>query len=170
MFPNGGDLGFSTNALRDWLPRLRTVETAAGYYRREVTVRTAGRSTVVPAASVTDQFFRVLGTRAAAGQLPATGSASDVIVGQRVLHQVAKGDRPDVVGAPLSLSDEPRAIRRRDAIRLRLSGPNRPVAACTGCGQQTRERRLLEGPAYPFDWPTAPSAARFASMLAVSML
>jgi hypothetical protein len=41
LFAEGGDLGFSGNALRDWLPRLRTVETAAGYYRREVTVRVA---------------------------------------------------------------------------------------------------------------------------------
>ena len=70
LFADGGDLGFSANALRDWLPRLRTVETAAAYYRREVTVRVADRSTVVPAALVTDQFFRVLGTPAAAGQLP----------------------------------------------------------------------------------------------------
>ena len=50
LFADGGDLGFSANALRDWLPRLRTVETAAGYFRREVTVRVAGRTTVVPAA------------------------------------------------------------------------------------------------------------------------
>ena len=110
LFPDGGDFGFSANALRDWLPRLRTVEAAAGYFRREVTVRVADRSTVVPAALVTDQFFRVLGTPAAAGQLPATGSAADVVVGQRVLHQVVSGDRSNVAGAPLSLSDEPRAI------------------------------------------------------------
>jgi hypothetical protein len=32
LFADGGDLGFSANALRDWLPRLRTVESAAGYY------------------------------------------------------------------------------------------------------------------------------------------
>src|SRR5688572_13999528 len=38
LFADGADLGFSGSALRDWLPRLRTVETAAGYYRREVTV------------------------------------------------------------------------------------------------------------------------------------
>ena len=110
LFADGGDLGFSGNALRDWLSRLRTVETAAGYYRREVTVRVADRSTVVPAALVTDQFFRVLGTPAVAGQLPSAGSAADVVVGQRVLHQVVNGDRSNVAGAPLSLSDEPRAI------------------------------------------------------------
>jgi hypothetical protein len=64
----------------------------------------------VPAALVTDQFFRVFGTPAAAGQLPALGSVADVVVGQRVLHQVAGGDASNVVGAPLSLSDEARAI------------------------------------------------------------
>lgn len=110
LFADGGDLGFSAKALRDWLPRLRTVETAAGYFRREVTVRVADRSTVVTAALVTDQFFRVLGTPAADGQLPSAGSAADVVVGQRVLHQVVNGGRSHVAGAPLSLSDEARAI------------------------------------------------------------
>ena len=110
LFADGGDLGFSANALRDWLPRLRTVESAAGYYRREVTVRVADRSTVVTAALVTDQFFSVLGTPAAVGQLPSSRSAADVVVGQRVLHQVAGGDLSNIVGASLSLSDEPRAI------------------------------------------------------------
>lgn len=110
LFADGGDLGFSANALREWLPRLRTVESAAAYFRREVTVRVPGGSTVVPAAMVTDQFFRVLGTPVAAGQFPALGSAADVVVGQRVLHQVVSGDTSNAVGAPLSLSDEPRAI------------------------------------------------------------
>jgi putative ABC transport system permease protein len=110
LFADGADLGFSGNALRDWLPRLRTVETAAGYYRREVTVRVAGRSTVVPAALVTDQFFSVLGTPAAVGQLPSSGSAAGVVVGRRVLHRVASGNTSNIVGAPLSLSGEPRVI------------------------------------------------------------
>jgi len=110
LFADGGDLGFSSNALRAWLPRLRTVETAAGYYRREVTVRVADRATVVPAALVTDQFFSVLGTPAAAGRTPAPGSASDVVVGQRVLRQIVNGDTSDIIGAAVSLSDEPRAI------------------------------------------------------------
>ncbi len=110
LFADGGDLGFSGNALRDWLPRLRTVETAAGYYRREVTVRVAGRSTVVPAALVTDQFFSVLGTPAAAGRPPSPGSAADVVVGQRVLRQIVNDDTSGIIGAPVSLSDEPRAI------------------------------------------------------------
>ena len=111
LFADGGDLGFSANALRDWLPRLRTVERAAGYYRREVTVRVAGRSTVVPAAFVTDQFFGVLGTPTAAGPLPSFGSSADVVVvGQRVLHHFVNGSTTTIVGAPLSVSDEPRAI------------------------------------------------------------
>src|SRR5262249_9521313 len=60
LFPDGGDLGFSPQAMRDWLPRLRTVDAAAGYYRREVTVRSADHSTVVPGAYVTDRFFEAL--------------------------------------------------------------------------------------------------------------
>jgi predicted permease len=106
VFPDGGDLGFSANALREWVPRLRTVETAAGYYRREVTVRVAGRSTVVPAALVTDQFFRVLGTPAMAGRLPASGSEADVVVGPRALHHFVSANTEQVVGASVSLSDE----------------------------------------------------------------
>jgi putative ABC transport system permease protein len=110
LFADGGDLGFSSNALRDWLPRLRTVETAAGYYRREVTVRVAGRATVVPAALVTEQFFSVLGTPAAAGRIPTPGSAADVVVGQRALREIVNGDTPDIIGAPVSLSEESRSI------------------------------------------------------------
>jgi predicted permease len=109
LFADGGDLGFSENALRDWLPRVRTVESAAGYYRREVTVHLAGQSTIVPAALVTEQFFSVLGTTPAAGQLPSRGS-KDVVVGQRMVHQVANGRVSPTVGAPLLLSGEPRAI------------------------------------------------------------
>lgn len=110
LFPDGGDLGFSANVLREWLPRLRTVEAAAGYYRREVTVRVGSRSTVVPAALVTDQFFSVLGTPAAVGRLPASGSSADLVVGQRVLHHFVNGNTADLVGASVALSDEPRTI------------------------------------------------------------
>src|SRR5262245_24749247 len=35
-FTDGGDMGFGPEVLQTWLPRLRTVERAAGYYRREV--------------------------------------------------------------------------------------------------------------------------------------
>lgn len=63
LFADGGDLGFSPGALQEWLPHLRTVEAAAGYYRREVTVRSGVRSTVVPAAFVTERFFDVLERR-----------------------------------------------------------------------------------------------------------
>jgi predicted permease len=110
LFADGSDLGFSGDALRNWLPRLRSVEAAAGYYRREVTIRVAGRSTVLPAARVTDQFFAVLGTPPAFGRLPRTGSDPDTVVGQRVLGQIWNGDPSDVVGAAVSLSDEPRTI------------------------------------------------------------
>ena len=110
LLADGGDLGFSSNALREWLSRLRTVETAAGYYRREVTVRAGDRSTVVPAALVTDHFFSVLGTPAAVGRFPSPGAAADVVVGQRVLQQLVQGDAADTIGAPVVLSDESRAI------------------------------------------------------------
>ena len=59
---------------------------------------------------MTDQFFSVLGTAPAVGQLPSTGSTADVVIGQRVAHQILSGATSDIVGAPLSLSEEPRAI------------------------------------------------------------
>ena len=64
-------------------PRLRTIEAAAGFYRREVTVHSCGRSTVVPAALATDWFFDVLGTPAAFGHLPSPGDSLDAMVGRR---------------------------------------------------------------------------------------
>jgi putative ABC transport system permease protein len=111
LFSDGGDLGFSPAVLQSWLPRLRTVERAAGYYRREVTVRSAGRSLVVPAALVTDQFFDVLGTPAEFGV--ATGrDGPDVLVGRRWVHQIVPGDPSTSIGTPVSISDAPHVIGR----------------------------------------------------------
>jgi hypothetical protein len=111
LFADGGDLGFSPAVLRDWLPRLRTLERAAGYYRREVTVRAAGRSVVVPAALVTDQFFDVLGTPAGSG-VPSRGEGADVVVGRRWVSQIVPGDRSSSIGTPVSISDRAYAIGR----------------------------------------------------------
>ncbi len=110
LFADGGDLGFSEDALRDWLPRLGTLEAAAGYYRREVTISLAGRITVVPAARVTGDFFAVLGVPPLAGQLPLSESGAGVVVGQRLLHQMLPGDALGDCRAPVSVSREPGAI------------------------------------------------------------
>jgi putative ABC transport system permease protein len=110
LFPDGGDLGYSPGVLQDWLPRLRTVEAAAGFYRREVTVHSAGRSTVVPAALVTDRFFDVLGTAAASGHLPSRSNSLDVVVGRRWMNQLMPGERSESVGAPISISGTPHTI------------------------------------------------------------
>ena len=109
LFPDGGDLGFSPAVLQEWLPRLRTAESAAGYYRRDVTVRAAGRSTVVSAAFVTGRFFDVLGTPAAFGRLPGAGSL-EVVMGQRTVNQAVSGTPSAAVGVPVSISDKPRTI------------------------------------------------------------
>jgi len=110
LFADGGDLGFSPAVLQDWLPRLRTVETAAGYYRREVTVRSAGRSTVVPAALVTGRFFDVLATTVESGYLPSGSDGPDVVVGRRWMNQVMSREPSGVVGAPVSISDKSHTI------------------------------------------------------------
>src|SRR5262245_958496 len=92
LFPDGGDLGFSPDALQSWLPRLRTVDAAAGYYKREVTVRSGDRSTVIPAAVVTDRFFDVLGTRPDAGRTHLNIDSPEVVVGRRVIDQLFGGN------------------------------------------------------------------------------
>jgi predicted permease len=110
LFEDGGDLGFSPPALQEWLPRLRTVEAAAGYYRREVTVRYGLHSTVVPAAVVTDGFFDVLGTPAEAGQARADLDSSEVVISRRRAHQVLEEPALDALGRPLLVSERGHTI------------------------------------------------------------
>jgi predicted permease len=108
LFPDGGDLGFSTP--QDWLSRLRSVERAAGYYRREVTVRSAGRSTIVPAALVTDGFFDTLGTPAEFGRGLSPNDATEVVIGRRWMNRILSGDPSQSVAAPVTVSDKPHTV------------------------------------------------------------
>jgi putative ABC transport system permease protein len=110
LFADGGDLGFSPGALQEWLLRLRTVDVAAGYYRREVTVRSGDRSTVVPAAVVTDRFFDVLGTPAEAGHARIRIDSPEVVVGHRVINEILGSNAAEPVGALLSVSDKGHSI------------------------------------------------------------
>jgi putative ABC transport system permease protein len=110
LFADGGDMGFSPSVLQDWLSRLRTLETAAGYYRRDVTVRFADRGTVVPAAYVTGQFFDVLGTPTDSGELPSSRETAGVVVGHRWISQFVRGAPSTSIGVPLSISDVPSTI------------------------------------------------------------
>jgi putative ABC transport system permease protein len=110
LFADGGDLGFSPNTLQQWLPRLRTVETAAGYYSREVTVRSGDRTTVVPAALVTDRFFDVLGTSPELGHTRVLIDAPDVVVGRRVIDRILGVRAAQPVGALLSISGKSHSI------------------------------------------------------------
>ena len=110
LFADGGDLGFSPSVLQEWLPRLRAVETAAGYYRRELTVRAGDRAAVVPAAVVTDQFFAVLGTAAEAGHARVGLDTAEMVVGRRVLGEILGADHAHPVGALLSVSDRGHSI------------------------------------------------------------
>jgi hypothetical protein len=110
LFADGGDLGFSPGAVQEWLPRLRTVDVAAAYYRREVTVRSGHRSTVVPAAVVTDRFFDVLGTRADVGHARIRLDSPELVVGGRAINEILGGHAPEPVGVPLSVSDNSHVI------------------------------------------------------------
>ena len=122
LFPDGGDLGFSPAALQAWLPRLRTVESAAGYYRREVTLRSGDRSTVEPAAFVTDKFFEVLGTPAESGRAASSPETSEILVGRRRIDRLVSGDAKGSVGMPVTVSDRAPHDRRGHALRVCVSG------------------------------------------------
>lgn len=111
LFADGGNLGFSPAALRQWLPRLTTVESSAGYYRREVTVTMAGRAVVVPAAMVTDRFFEVLGAPAAAGQARTSVNGADVVISARhIVPVMGTASAPAAVGTAVEVSGQPRQI------------------------------------------------------------
>ncbi len=110
LFADGNDQGFSPRALRDWLPRLRTVDVAAAYCRREVTVRSGEHATVVPAALVTDRFFEVLGTPAEFGSARVGADTAEAVVGGRAASQILREAPLAAVGAVLSVSDRSRTI------------------------------------------------------------
>jgi putative ABC transport system permease protein len=110
LFADGGDLGFSPGTLQEWLPRLRTVDVAAGYYRREVTVRSGDRSTVIPGAVVTDRFFDVLGTAAEVGHTRIRIDSPEVVIGRRVINEILGRNASEPVGVFLSVSDKAHSI------------------------------------------------------------
>lgn len=110
LFHDGGDLGFSPDTLQQWLPRLRTVESAAGYVTREVTVRSGGRATVRQAALVTESFFDVLGVPAALGHTRVRLATPDIVVSPRAAAELVGADLPRTIGTALSVSDRPHVI------------------------------------------------------------
>ncbi|MEO5740941.1 MAG: ADOP family duplicated permease [Vicinamibacterales bacterium] len=99
-FSDGGDLGFSPSQVPEWLTNLRTVEDAAAYASRPLTLRGNGQSTLVTTAFVTDRFFRVLGVPAAYGRTPADDRTT-AVVSRRGIGELI----PDTVGDQLTISD-----------------------------------------------------------------
>ena len=110
LFADGGDLGFSPRVLQDWLTRLRTVDAAAGYYRREVTVRSGAQSTVVAAALVTDRFFDVLGTPAEFGAPRTDNDTSAIVLSRRATRQILGVSPSESIGVQALVSDKPYAV------------------------------------------------------------
>lgn len=110
LFEDGGDLGFSPPVLQEWLPRLRTVDAAAAYSRGEVTVRSGGHATVVPAATVTGQFFDVLGTPPEEGIAGVSLDTAGVVVGRRAVADVLGPGASRPLDALLSVGDRGRTV------------------------------------------------------------
>jgi len=110
LFHDGGDLGFSPDALQQWLPRLRTVQSAAGYSVKDVTIRAAGRATVRQAALVTESFFDVLGVPPTIGHSRIRPGAPDVVVSPRAAADLLGADLPHTLGTGISISDRPHVI------------------------------------------------------------
>jgi putative ABC transport system permease protein len=110
QFPDGGDLGFSPSRVDEWLRRLNDVDAAAAYYTRDVTVRTAERGTVVPAAFVTDNFFDVFGAKPAFGRARLSTETPTMIVARDRLPEVLGREAAQAVGAPLTVADTARTV------------------------------------------------------------
>jgi putative ABC transport system permease protein len=110
-FADGGDLGFSPAALQNWLPRLQAFDMAAGYYSRDITIRTGGTSAVMPAAFVTDRFFDVLGVPAESGRASIAIASQEIVVGHRALAEHVRMERGAAVGAPVSIGESTYTIR-----------------------------------------------------------
>ena len=120
LFADGNDQGFSPRALRNWLPLLRTVEVAAAYYRREVTVRSGEYATVVPAALVTERFFEVLGTPAEFGYARIGADVAEAVVGGRAASQnPARGASGSAEYRLVSQRQEPQG-QWNHAVRFRV--------------------------------------------------
>ena len=108
-FADGGDLGFSPSQVPEWLSRLRTVEDAAAYVSRPLTVKVEGRSTVVTAAFVTDRFFHVFGVAPSYGQTTA-GDPTAATVSRRSMGELIQPSGAHTVGRRLTISDRPYSV------------------------------------------------------------
>lgn len=82
--PDDVDRGISPSVVGEWLDRLRTVDGAAAYHTRELTVRGAGEPRVVPITYVTDRFFEILGVPAQSGHTSALTGIPGAIISRRL--------------------------------------------------------------------------------------
>jgi putative ABC transport system permease protein len=108
-FSDGGDLGFSPSQVPEWLSRLRTVEDAAAYGSRPLTVKADQSSTVVTTVFVTDRFFHVLGVSPVYGQTTVV-DATTAVLSRRWLGDVSQPADAQTIGRRLTISDRPYSV------------------------------------------------------------
>ncbi len=111
FFPAGSELGLSPADVQNWLPRLQTIESAAAYYTRDVTVRSGNRSTVVTAAFVTDRFFDVLGTPAQFGKAAAESAPPTAVLGIAAVGSLQLPKGAEALGHPLTTGQQAYVVR-----------------------------------------------------------
>ena len=104
----GDDFGLPLAEIDEWQRRLRTVDGLAGYRIAEMALRGVREPRLVPTASVTADFFEVLGVPPARGGLASFREAVDVAVvadrlapatGEHLGRGVSVGDRAYTLAA-----------------------------------------------------------------------
>jgi putative ABC transport system permease protein len=105
LFPDGGDLGFHPPSVANWLERLKIAGDAAAYNVRDVTVRGNGESAVVSTTFVTDQFFRVLGVPAIAGETADFGRRGGLVVTRRLVDRLLHVPASQAIGRSITVGE-----------------------------------------------------------------
>ena len=100
---DGGGVGLDD--FRDWTDRLRTAE-LAGHQTRERTLRSAGSARIVDVATVTENFFQVLGLPAEEGVAPQfTAGDARVVISTRLARGFSVTPGVPAVGQPITIGD-----------------------------------------------------------------
>ena len=102
----GEHFGIEQSELEDWITRLGSLASAAGYYSRELTLRGFGEARPIRVTYVTDDFFDVLGVAAAVGRTTSFDQTDDLVVMSHQLASQSQGESVNsVLGAGLTLGE-----------------------------------------------------------------
>ncbi len=107
----GEHFGIEQSELEDWITRLGSLASAAGYYSRELTLRGFGEARPIRVTYVTDDFFDVLGVAAQVGRTMGFGQTEDLVVMSHRLASHSQGGSVNaVLGAGLTLGERQHTV------------------------------------------------------------